>query len=110
MASRTDITVDQGSTFSFAFNVNDDSNVPIDLVAGSYTSRAQMRRYYTSTNSVAFTTGISNTNLVTLSLDANTTANLISGRYVYDCEIIDSSNNVTRVIEGVATVTPEVTR
>jgi len=32
------------------------------------------------------------------------------GRYLYDIDTIDASNNVTRVVEGVLTVTPAVTQ
>jgi len=45
-----------------------------------------------------------------LSLDANTTANLYYGRYVYDVVTIDGTGHVTRVVEGILTVTPEVTQ
>ena len=32
------------------------------------------------------------------------------GRYLYDIDTIDASNNVTRVVEGVLTITPAVTQ
>ena len=32
------------------------------------------------------------------------------GRYVYDIDTIDASGNVTRVVEGILTITPAVTQ
>jgi hypothetical protein len=46
---------------------------------------------------------------VTLSLTATQTAALTAGRYVYDVELTIGST-VSRVIEGIVTVTPEVTK
>jgi len=43
-------------------------------------------------------------------MSANTTANVVAGRYVYDVELVDSGNVATRLIEGIVTVTPQVTR
>jgi hypothetical protein len=43
-------------------------------------------------------------------MTSSNTANLKPGRYVYDLEIEDEANTVTRVIQGIAVVTPQVTR
>jgi len=48
---------------------------------------------------------------VLLTMSSNTTANIAAGRYVYDVEITGGeANTVTRVVEGIVTVTPNVTR
>jgi len=39
-----------------------------------------------------------------------TTAALSPGRYVYDVELKSSSNSISRILEGLVTVTPEVTK
>lgn len=108
MATKANIVVDQGTTFTTTISVVDDDGLPIDLT--SYTSRSQMRKHYTSSNSVSFTTAVNNLGEITLSLTSSQTANLVPGRYVYDVEVISSANAVTRLIEGIVTVTPEVTR
>ena len=108
MAQRVDISLDQGATFEFSFTVNDSNGDVIEL-SEDYSVRAQMRRHYTSTNAVSFTCEFEGNNIV-LSLTSIQTANINSGRYVYDCELVDDANVVTRVIEGVITVTPNVTR
>ena len=58
---------------------------------------------------VSFTTALANGQL-TLSLSSNQSSVIVAGRYVYDAEIIDGSGNVTRIVEGMITVTPEVSR
>ena len=45
-----------------------------------------------------------------MSLTADQTGALAEGRYVYDLEILQtSSSTITRVIEGIITVRPQVT-
>ena len=47
---------------------------------------------------------------ITISLTDTQTAALESGRYVYDLVITDASGSKTRVVEGIATVSPSVSR
>jgi len=109
MATKANITVDQGTTFSTTVYLTDDNGDPIDLTG--YTGRSQMRKHYTSSNSQSFSVSLSNTvGSVSLALTAVQTANLVAGRYVYDVEVVSSTNVVSRIIEGIVTVTPEVTR
>jgi hypothetical protein len=35
---------------------------------------------------------------------------MVGGRYVYDVELTDTSNSISRIVEGIVTVTPQVTR
>jgi hypothetical protein len=59
---------------------------------------------------VAFTTAVNTSvGVITLSLTNAQTANLVAGRYVYDVEISDGTT-ISRVVEGIITVTPNVTR
>ena len=49
--------------------------------------------------------------IIAMSMTANTTGTLTAGRYVYDIELTATANgNVTRMIEGIVTVTPQVTK
>ena len=50
------------------------------------------------------------TGVLTLLLSATTTAALIAKTYVYDLEIVSASGFVTRMIQGEAVISPEVTR
>lgn len=109
MAIKANIVIDQGSTFQTSINVTDDDDNVVNL--SGYSANAQMRKHYTSSNSFSFTTSISPTlGIVTLSMTANTTNSITPGRYMYDCELTDTNGAVTRLVEGVVTVTPGVTR
>jgi hypothetical protein len=109
MATKANIIIDQGTTFSTVINLTDDNGDPIDLTG--YTGDSEMRKHYTSSNSQSFSIALGgNTGTVTLSLTAGQTANLVAGRYVYDVEVTSGANVVSRIVEGIVTVTPEVTR
>jgi hypothetical protein len=110
LAAFTEITIEQGATFSTTVNVEDAYYNPVDLTG--YSASSQMRKsYYSSsaTNITASVTGTSNGE-ITLSMTAANTASLTPGRYLYDLIINDGANNVTRVVEGIATVLPSITR
>lgn len=108
MASKANLVIDQGTSFTTTITVTDDDGNALDLTG--YTGAAQIRKHYTSSNSVSFTVSITAaTGEVTLALTANATANLAAGRYVYDCELT-TGQTVSRIIEGIVTITPQVTR
>ena len=109
MATKANIVVDQGTTFTTSIYLTDDDGVAIDL--SGYTGRSQIRKHYTSSNSLSFTVTLTaNQGMVTLDLTSTQTSALTAGRYVYDVEVVSSANVVARIIEGNVTVTPEVTR
>jgi hypothetical protein len=109
MAIKANLIIDQGSTYSTVIDVTDDNDVPIDLTG--YSGSAQIRKHYSSSNSVHFSVGIIPTDGgVVLSLSSTQTSALRAGRYVYDVELTNSSNVVSRIVEGIVTVTPQVTR
>lgn len=110
MASKANIVIDQGADFATTVDVTDNNNEPISLVG--YTGVGQLRKHYTSSNAVSFGVSFSNTNVgvIDLTLSASASANMSPGRYVYDVEITSSANVVTRIVEGIATITPQVTR
>lgn len=107
MALKANIVIDQGSTFASTVEILDENDEAIDVT--DYQARGQIRKHYSSTNAVSFSTSLSNGSLV-ISLTANQTANMVAGRYVYDIELIDPANTVVRILEGIVTLTPEVTR
>ena len=108
MATKANLLIDQGSTFTTDINLTDDNGDPISLVG--YSANSEIKKWYTSRKSIPFTTYINvESGTITLSLDANTTSCLTSGRYVYDV-IINNGNNISRIVEGIITVDPAVTR
>lgn len=110
MAAFSEIIIEQGATFSTTLNVEDSVGTAINLYA--YTANSQMRKSYYSSTAYTITSNITGTanGEITLSMTAANTAALTAGRYVYDVKITSPSNVVTRVIEGIVTVLPSVTR
>lgn len=109
MAIKANLQIDQGANFSTEIDVLDDNGDVVNLTG--YTGAAQMRKHYTSSTATNFTVAINApAGTVTLSMSAATSANVTPGRYVYDCELTSSSNVVSRLVEGIVTVTPQVTR
>lgn len=109
MATKVNLVVDQGADFATTITLKQDDGTA--LILGDYTGAAQLRKHFTSSNATNFTVELANTTgVVTLSLSSAQTANLVSGRYVYDVEITDGDGVVSRIVEGIVTVTPNVTR
>jgi hypothetical protein len=109
MAIKANLQIDQGANFSTEIDVLDDNGDVVNLTG--YSGAAQMRKHYTSSTATNFTVAVNAlAGTVTLSMNAVTSANVTPGRYVYDCELTSSSNVVSRLVEGIVTVTPQVTR
>lgn len=110
MAVYSNLTIDQGSTFTALIDVTDSDGSALNLVG--YTVNGQLRKTYASSTSTDFTASVTNagTGTIQISLTATQTNALKAGRYVYDVEITSSGGEVTRVIEGQIEVTPGVTR
>ena len=104
--------IDQGSTYSKSITVYENDGTTIQNLTG-YTAASQLRKNYTST---AYTTILATIQtpptggIIVISLTAVQTAALKAGRYVYDLQITAADSTVTRVIEGVITIRPEVTK
>ena len=108
MATISNVVIDQGTTFSLELNLTNDDASAKDLT--NYTVTSQMRKSYDASTSTAFTVAkVNATGKITISLTAAQTAAVKAGRYVYDINI-ESSTETLRVLEGIVTVTPEVTR
>jgi len=105
MASKANITMDQGSTFSTDIYLVDDNNNPLDLTG--YTGTSKMKKSYASNSATTFTVNVVN-GMVTLFLNSNTTTNLTPGKYVYDV-VLSSNAASVRILEGIVTVAPGVT-
>ena len=107
MAAKVNLIIDQGTTFTSQFAVYNESDNPVNF--DTYTGAAQMRKTYTSSTSYPFVVTVSNTGFVFLSMSAANTALIEAGRYVYDVEVT-GNGTVSRIAEGIVTVTPQVTR
>lgn len=111
MATISNLFIDQDADFTTTVTINDSTGSALDLT--SYTALAMIRKTYQSTSATTFTSTFASdrtTGQITISLTDTQTATLESGRYVYDLVITDSSGTKTRVVEGIATVNPSVSR
>lgn len=109
MATKANLKIDQGTDYITNVTLTDDAGDAISL--NGYTGAGQIRKYYTSTNAVDFDVTVGgNTGIVTLRLTSDQTNSMEAGRYVYDVELTDTGNTVSRVLEGIVTITPGVTR
>ena len=115
MAATTyDILVEQGATFSQVITYKE-AGVAVNLTG--YTARMQVRSTLESATTVVELTtangrialgGTAGT--ISLTISATDTAALTSGRGVYDLELVSGSGIVTRLLQGVATISRNVTR
>jgi len=113
MAARANLRIDQGTTFSTDVTVTNSDGTAFDLTG--YTASAKLSQGYASTKTrTSFTTAINadpTTGIIILTLSADQTSALEApARYVYDVEILKTADStITRVIEGIITVSPSVT-
>jgi hypothetical protein len=112
MASYVELFIDQGTTFRNTINLTDDNtNAPINIYG--YSVSSQIRRSYYSINvtaNIVCTTSNTSNGEITMSMSAANTSNIKAGRYVFDVVTVDPSNITNRVIEGIITVNPSVTK
>ena len=110
MATTKNLVIDQGATFTSDITVKDINGNVFDLTG--YTAVAKLAKGYSSTRTrTAMTTAFAQdrtSGILSISLTSNQTASLDPERYVYDVEITSSGGIVTRVLEGIITVRPEV--
>ena len=116
-AGRYDITIEQGTTWTFNLTWKDGTGSPVDLT--NYTARMQIRSSYESpvalvellsTGGLPRITITPLTGALALLIDEATTRTLPSGHAVYDLEMVAPNGHVTRLLEGSVSVSPEVTR
>ena len=113
MAATANLYIEQGATFTSDITVRDNAGEAYDLTG--YSASAKMALGYASTRTrVTITTSVASdptTGVVTLSLTPTETSSLEApARYVYDVELLKASDNsVIRVIQGIITVSPNVT-
>jgi hypothetical protein len=110
-AGTYNLVIDQGSDFAIQLTISEEG-VAKNLTG--YSARAQLRPTKKSTTlSATFTCTITNAaqGILKMELENAVTATLLDGIYFYDLELFSSNDEiVSRLLEGQATVTPEVTR
>lgn len=109
MAVKSNIVLDQGSDFIVTISVKNLNENIVDLTG--YTGEAQIRKYFTSSTFYSFDVNIvPQFGEVSLSMSANTSESITPGRYLYDCELTSPSGIKNRIVQGIVTITPQVTK
>ena len=110
-AGYTELFLEQGADFNMSIELDDVSGSSFNLV--NFTASSQMRKSYYSSNATATFTVSTGSDpslgIVNLSMNSSNTANIYPGRYVYDVYVTSSDSRI-RVLEGIVTVTPQVTK
>ena len=111
MARRIVLSIDQGTDTSVSVSVTDSTGQAVDIAA----ARMQLRPTVES-ETIADELATENGRIVLedgkirLIFPNAVTTVMEAGAYVYDLEVVDSQDLVTRVMEGPITIRPEVTR
>ena len=113
MAIAQNIIINSDADYLKEFTAKDDTGTVIDLTG--YTVAAQLRKTYASSASTTFApvkvSDVLGTFTLALTDVQTATGTLERGRHVYDVTLtLDSSGDITRIQEGIATVSPSVTR
>lgn len=113
-AANYDIVIEQGATFNLSIIWKDADGNGIDI--SDCTARMQIRKSYPSNEvvlSLTDTDGIfigSVFGSIDIEIPADVTETLDLRRGAYDLEIENSAGTVTRLLQGAAIISPEVTR
>jgi len=105
----SNIVIEQGYSFDTSFQLEDTrTNEPLILTNAS--TKATLKKTYTSSSSVSFASTITSPEqgTISISLSASQTVSLKPGRYVYDVKIFNEGREY-KAVEGAALVRPGVT-
>lgn len=111
MAQFIELDLDQGADFTVDLDLIKDDGSVLNIANYSFTS-SMRKSFYSSSVTANLTVTVVNTSNgnITLSLNSATTSNIKAGRYLFDVKQIDSVNITTRLVEGIITVLPQVTK
>jgi hypothetical protein len=110
LAGFVEFTVLAGADFNTILDLKDAGGFVLNLTG--YQAAAQMRKSYYSDTAINFNVTVSDASAgkITMTMSSAVSSTVVPGRYVYDVLITSPSNIKTRVIEGIVTVLPAVTR
>lgn len=110
MATVANIFIDQGSDYSNIITVAASNGQALDLTG--YTVASQIRKSYTSSTAYSFNAIVysASQGKVRIQLSASQSEAIPPGRYLYDVEVSSAGGSRRRVVEGIVTVTPQITQ
>mgnify|MGYP003504288579 CR=1 FL=1 len=110
-----DFTIEQGTTHRMSFLWEDSEGAPINLT--DYTARMQARKAFNAdekmiaaTTENGMITLIPLTGEVQIELPEDITTTFIWPQALYDLELVSLDGTVTRLVQGLITISREVTR
>ena len=112
--STYDIACDQGSDFDTVITYRDDANVLVNLTG--CTARMQVRQFASSAASQLSLTSTSGITLggaagtIQIQISSAALSAVPAGEYIYDIELVDTTQKVLKILSGPFTVNAEVTR
>lgn len=110
MAAISNIFIDAGTDYSSIITVDSAGGAPLNL--SGYTVKSQLRKSYSSSTAYDFTATVFNATAgqIQLAMTATQTEAVPPGRWLYDVEITSSGGQRRRIVEGIVTVTPQITQ
>lgn len=110
MAQFVELSMDQGTSFSVDLTVINEDGSARNVANSTFTSSIR-KSYYSSsvTANLTITTADAANGIIYANANSAVTANIRPGRYLYDIKE-SNANTVTRLIEGIITVYPQVTK
>lgn len=111
MAGYQDLFLNQGEDFTTQLTLDDNNGSPFNLTGFTVKSDAK-KSYYSKNVVLSFDSTLydANNGIIQLSANSAITANIPANKLVYDVIVIQNSTNlVTRVLEGQIIVSPGVT-
>jgi hypothetical protein len=120
-AASYDITIEQGATLRVSSTLKGSDGNPLDLTG--WTGRAQIRESFSGEKIADFTISfnadrtdgvfvlsLTDAETAAISVPANTTSRRVITKYPYDVELVKPDGTVLRVLQGLAKISPEITR
>lgn len=110
MATISNLFVDAGADYSNIITVTASNGQALNLT--DFTVKSQMRKSYQSSVVHNFVATIYQAEYgkVRLQLSSSASEAIPAGRWLYDVEITAPSGAKTRVLEGIVTITPQITQ
>ena len=99
MANIYNIYVDQGVEYSIVVNIFDNNDVPLPTTQNSFFSSA--RKVFSSKKAFDLNVYSHVNGAMTISIPSSTTIDALPGKYNYDIIMIDTSNNRSKILEGI---------
>lgn len=105
-----EFTVEAGADFNTVIDLKDAAGGTLNL--SGFQTAAQMRKSHYSNTAINFSVSVTDASVgqITMTMSSAVSANVTPGRYVYDVLITSGTGIKTRIIEGIVTVLPSVTR